>query len=69
MNRKLNNTVAVVDRELTPLAPCNPAKARKLIKNGKARVVSKKPYTIMLKHVAFEGDGQDGIRNRPVAVR
>ena len=33
-----------------PIMPCNPAKARKLLDSGKAKVVSRVPFTIKLLH-------------------
>lgn len=41
--------VFVLDANKTPLAPCHPAKARKLLKNGKAAIYRKMPFTIILK--------------------
>lgn len=41
--------VFVVDAERKPLAPCHPAVARKLLKQGRAAVLRKYPFTIVLK--------------------
>jgi hypothetical protein len=30
--------------------PCHPARARKLLKNGKAEVIRRYPFTIIMKH-------------------
>lgn len=41
--------VFVVDAERNPLAPCHPAVARKLLKRGRAVVLRRYPFTIILK--------------------
>lgn len=41
--------VFVVDAERKPLAPCHPAVARKLLKQGRAAVLRMYPFTIILK--------------------
>ena len=40
--------VYVLNKDKKPLMPCKPAKARKLLKNKKAKVVNRKPFTIQL---------------------
>ena len=40
--------VYVLNRNKKPLMPCKPAKARKLLKNKKAKVVNREPFTIQL---------------------
>ena len=40
--------VYVVNRQGKPLMPCHPAKARILLKKGKAKVVQRTPFTIQL---------------------
>lgn len=40
--------VYVLNKHGKPLMPCKPAKARKLLKNKKAKVVKKEPFTIQL---------------------
>lgn len=40
--------VFVLDKNKKPLAPCHPAGARKLLKTGKAKVLKKYPFTIIL---------------------
>ena len=44
--------VFVLDANKQPLDMCHPAKARKLLKNGKAAVFRKAPFTIILKKEA-----------------
>ena len=41
--------VAVIDSQKNPLAPCHPAVARRLLKNGQAAVWRTYPFTIILK--------------------
>src|SRR5713226_504550 len=40
--------VYVVNQDKQPLMPCTPAKARKLLRAGKASVVERCPFTIQL---------------------
>jgi len=40
--------VYVLNKHGEPLMPCKPSKARKLLKDGKAKVVRKEPFTIQL---------------------
>jgi hypothetical protein len=40
--------VYVINRNGQPLMPCKPAKARKLLRDGKARVARRRPFTIRL---------------------
>src|SRR5688572_23312153 len=47
--------VYVRNNDGTPLMPCRPAKARKLLRAGKARVVAHSPFTIQL---AWQCEGQ-----------
>lgn len=42
--------VFVLNKHGTPLMPCKPAKARHLLRDGKAKVVDTKPFTIRLLH-------------------
>lgn len=53
--------VYVLNRNGKPLMPCHPAKARLLLKQGKARVVRRTPFTIQLLY------GSSGYR-QPVTV-
>jgi 5-methylcytosine-specific restriction endonuclease McrA len=41
--------VLVLDRQRQPLMPCHPARARKLLRQGKAAVFRRYPFTIILK--------------------
>lgn len=41
--------VLVLDKNKEPLMPCHPARARELLKKGKAAVYRKYPFTIILK--------------------
>jgi len=40
--------VLVVDRNREPLMPCHPARARELLRKGRARVLRRCPFTIMI---------------------
>lgn len=40
--------VLVVDKNRDPLMPCHPARARELLKNGRAKVLRRYPFTIIL---------------------
>jgi activator of 2-hydroxyglutaryl-CoA dehydratase len=40
--------VFVVNKENKPLMPCKPSKARKLLEEGKAKVIRRTPFTIKL---------------------
>lgn len=44
----MSTTVYVRNQDSTPLMPCTPAKARKLLRAGRARVVERCPFTIQL---------------------
>jgi RRXRR protein/HNH endonuclease len=50
--------VYVRNQDTTPLMPCTPAKARKLLRAGKAKVVERCPFTIQL-HWQCEGHIQE----------
>ena len=43
--------VFVLNKNKEPLSPCHPAKARKLLKEGKAVIHKKYPFTIRLKEL------------------
>jgi len=40
--------VFILNKNNKPLMPCKPSKARKLLKEGKAKVIRKTPFTIKL---------------------
>ncbi|AOU98277.1 HNH endonuclease [Acidihalobacter yilgarnensis] len=42
------NRVFVLSRTRTPLMPCHPARARKLLRHGRAAVFRRQPFTIIL---------------------
>jgi len=42
--------VFVLDHNKQPLMPCHPARARKLLKKGKAAVYRRYPFTIIMTH-------------------
>ena len=44
------NRVFVLDTNRKPLMPCRPARARQLLRDGKAAVFRRVPFTIILKH-------------------
>lgn len=44
--------VYVINKHGKPLMPCKPSKARKLLKQEKAKVIKKEPFTIQLLHGA-----------------
>jgi len=46
------NRVFVLDTNRKPLMPCRPARARQLLRDGKAAVFRRFPFTIILKHRA-----------------
>lgn len=43
--------VFVLDTNRRPLSPCHPARARELLRKGKAAVFRRVPFTIILKYV------------------
>lgn len=45
----MQNRVFVLDTHRTPLMPCHPARARELLRKGKAAVFRRFPFTIILK--------------------
>lgn len=44
----MQNRVFVVDKNGKPLMPCHPARARELLKKGRARVYRREPFTIQI---------------------
>ena len=57
-------SVFVLDRKHRPLMPCRPARARRLLKSGRARVVKLFPFTIRLTDRLIEDS-----RLQPVLVK
>ena len=53
--------VFVLDKDHKPLMPCGPARARKLLKAGRARVHKLQPFTIRIV--------DRSLADRPVACR
>ena len=49
LRRKRSNMIFVLNKHKEPLAPCHPAVARKLLKEGKAVIHKQFPFTIRLK--------------------
>jgi hypothetical protein len=50
--------VFILDTKKRPLVPCHPARARQLLKKGKAAVYRKYPFTIILKREVSQVDNQ-----------
>lgn len=69
-----NETVYVIDSEGKPLLPTCPARARILLKNGKAEMYSVVPFTIRLKRAVEKPVGKfkvgidDGVKTIGIAV-
>ncbi len=53
--------IFVLDTNKKPLSPCHPAKARKLLKSGKAKIFKKYPFTIILEE-EIEEENEDEYR-------
>ena len=53
-------SVGVLDNGKTPQAPVHPALARRMLRDGKAAVYRKHPFTIILRQAALPGFGSDG---------
>lgn len=53
-NLRVSDEVYVLNRREQPLIPCSPAKARLLLKKGKAKVVKRTPFTIQLVYATGE---------------
>ncbi|RLC65546.1 MAG: HNH endonuclease [Chloroflexi bacterium] len=66
--------VFVVDKQGKPLLPCHPARARKLLKQEKAKVVQVVPFTIQLNYTvdnpvgSFKAGVDDGSKYTGVAI-
>lgn len=54
----MQNRVFVLDAKKKPLSPCHPARARELLKKGKAAVYRREPFTIILKEEKPEAEPQ-----------
>ena len=48
--------IFVLDTHRKPLSPCHPARARKLLKQGKAKIFKKYPFTIILEKEIEENE-------------
>lgn len=53
------NFVPVLNTDKRPLSPCHPARARDLLKNGKAAVFRRFPFTIILKRAVPDAAPQE----------
>jgi 5-methylcytosine-specific restriction endonuclease McrA len=62
MEKKSIQRVFVLDKNKQPLMPCHPARARELLKKGKAAVFRYHPFTIILK-------GRAGGDTQPIQVK
>ena len=54
--------VLVVDKNKDPLMPCHPARARKLLKKGRAAIFRRYPFTIILL-------AQEGGETQPIQLK
>lgn len=52
----MSNRVFVLDDDRKPLAPCSPARARELLRKGKASVFRRYPFTIILNRKIPQSD-------------
>jgi hypothetical protein len=50
----MSNFIFVLDRNKQPLDPTHPAKARKLLKIGRAKVFRQYPFTIIMQDLEVE---------------
>jgi 5-methylcytosine-specific restriction endonuclease McrA len=53
-----SNFVFVLDSDRRPLSPCHPARARELLRRGKAAVFRRFPFTIILKRTVLDAHPQ-----------
>ena len=58
----MENRILVLDTKRNPLMPCHPARARALLREGKAAVFRRFPFTIILKN-------RDGGATQPTQVK
>ena len=61
-NQKSIHTVYVINKDGKPLMPTRPAKAKWLLKNGKAKVARRSPFTIQL---TYQIENPIGKSDRP----
>ena len=54
--------VPVLDKHGKPLMPCHPARARQLLRNGRAVVAHASPFVIRLKDRTIEDSAVDGVQ-------
>lgn len=59
----MNNVVFVLDTERRPLTPCRPAQARRMLRDGKAAVLRRFPFTLILK------DARPDAEVKPLTVK
>lgn len=57
--------VFVLDTNRKPLSPCHPARARELLRTGKAAVFRRVPFTIILKYAPIEGPTEVRVKIDP----
>jgi hypothetical protein len=55
----MQNYVLVLDTNWQPLEPCHPARARQLLREGKAAVFRHQPFTIILKYAVNDPQTQE----------
>jgi len=58
----MSNYVFVLDKNKKPLDPTHPAKARKLLKTGRAKVFRRYPFTIIIQDLEGEYVGRVAVR-------
>lgn len=56
---KTVNRVLVIDKHGKPLMPCHPARARQLLRKGRAVIYRRYPFTILIKDREVRNDGKD----------
>lgn len=61
----MQNRAFVLDTNKQPLSPCHPARARELLRKGKAAVFRRMPFTIILKYVPDERPTEVGVKVDP----
>ena len=63
----MQNRILVLATDKTPLMPCHPARARELMRKGKAAVFRRYPFTIILKQETTGTPGRAEVQ--PLAVK